>query len=63
MIGDIDKTVRPLVLVIPKKSRYVKIFKFEEGNDKLMSFRIEDEKLPEKYKAIWTKIKDLAISS
>ena len=52
MIGDIDKTVRPLVLVIPKKRRYVKIFKFEEGNDKLMSFRIDDEKLPEKYKAI-----------
>ena len=25
----------------------------------LMSFRIDDEKLLEKYEAIWTKIKDL----
>ena len=28
-------------------------------NNKLASFRIDDEKLLEKYKAIWTKIKDL----
>ena len=28
-------------------------------SNKLMSFRIDDEKLLEKYKAIWTKIDDL----
>ena len=44
-------------------SRYVKTFKVKEGdkdkNNKLMSFRINDEKLLEKYKAIWTKIGNL----
>ena len=28
-------------------------------NNKLMSFHIDDKKLSEKYKSIWTKIKDL----
>ena len=28
-------------------------------NDKLMSFRIDDKKLLEKYKTIWTKTEDL----
>ena len=44
-------------------SGYVKTFKVKERDkdksNKLMSFRIEDEKLLEKYKAIWTKIEDL----
>ena len=44
-------------------SGYVKTFKVKDGdkdkNNKLMSFRIDDEKLLEKYKAIWTKIQDL----
>ena len=43
-------------------SGYVKIFRVKEGdkdkNNKLMSFRIDDEKLLEKYKVIWTKIED-----
>ena len=55
-----DKTIRPLVLMMPKMSGYVKTFKVKEGNkdktNKLMSFPIVDEKLLEKYKAIWTKI-------
>ena len=36
-------------------------FKDEDGNKKkeLMSFCIDDEKLLEKYKTIWTKIQDL----
>ena len=42
---------------------YVKTFKVKEGdkdkNNKLMSFRINDEKLLEKYKSIWTKIEYL----
>ena len=44
---------------MPKMSGYVKTFKVKEGNNKLMSFRIDDEKLLEKYKAIRIKIEDL----
>ena len=44
-------------------SGYVKIFKSKNEdkykNNKLMSFRIDDGKLLEKYKTIWTKIKNL----
>ena len=40
-------------------SGYVKIFKFKEGDNKLVFFRIDDEKLLEKYNSIWTKIEDL----
>ena len=40
-------------------SGYVKTFKVQDKNSKLMSFPIDDEKLLEKYKAIRTKIKDL----
>ena len=44
---------------------YIKKFKVEDGdkdkNNKWMSFRINDEKLLEKYKAIWAKIEDLKI--
>ena len=59
MIGYLDKIVRPLVLKMPKMSGYVKTFKIKEGNNKLISFRIDDEKLLEKYKTIWIKIEDL----
>ena len=45
---------------MPKMNGYVQTFKIKDGdkdeNNKLMSFRIDDEKLLEKYKAIWTKI-------
>ena len=54
-----DKDIRPLVLIIPKISGYAKTFKVEDKINKLMSFRIDDEKLFQKYKAIWTKIEDL----
>ena len=37
-------------------SGYVKTFNHKVG---VMSFRIDDNKLSEKYKTIWTKIKDL----
>ena len=59
MIGYLDKAIRPLVFIIPKLSGYVKTFKVKEGNKKLISFHINDEKLLEKYKSIWTKIEDL----
>ena len=44
MIGYLDKAIRPLVLIMPKMSGYVKTFKVKEGNNKLMSFRIDNEK-------------------
>ena len=37
----------------------VKAFKVKGKNNKLISLNINDEKLLEKYKTIWTKIEDL----
>ena len=63
LIGYLDKTIRPLVLIMPKISGYVNAFKVEYRdkykNNKLMCFCIYDEELLEKYKAIWTNIEDL----
>ena len=63
LIEYLDKAVRPLVLITPKMSGYVKTFKVKYGDkdksNKLASFHIDDKKLLEKYKAIWTKIEDL----
>ena len=63
MIWYLDKVTRQLALIVPKMSGYVKIFKVKDGDkdesDKLMSFRIDDEKILKKYKANWTKIEDL----
>ena len=39
-------------------SGYVKTFKVKDKNNKLMSFRINNEKELEKNKVIWTKIED-----
>ena len=55
LIGYLDKVRRLLAFIMPKMNGYVKTFKVEEGNNKLMTFRIDDEKLLEKYKAIWSK--------
>ena len=43
---------------MPKRG-HVKTFKVEDKNSTLMSFYMDDEKLLEKYKAIWTKIEYL----
>ena len=59
LIRYLHKSIRPLVLIIPKMSGYVQTFKVEDKNNKLFSFLIDDGKLLEKYKAIWTKIEDL----
>ena len=40
-----DKAIRPLVLIMPKMSGYVKTFKVEDKNNKLMSYCIDDGKL------------------
>ena len=58
-IGYLDEVIKPLVLILPKMSGYVKTFKVKEKSNKLMSFRMNEEKLLQKYKAIWTKIEDL----
>ena len=48
---------------MPNKIGYIKTFKNKDGdknkNNKLMSLRIDDDKVFEKYKIIWTKIEDL----
>ena len=63
LIRYLDKNIRPLVLIIPGMSRYVNTFKIKDGdedtNNELMSLHIDDEKLWEQYKTIWTKIEDL----
>ena len=50
-----------IVLIMPKMNGYVKTFKVEDKNNKWMLCDIDDEKLLQKYKAIWTKIEDLEI--
>ena len=59
LIGYLHEVIRPLVLIIPKMSWYIKTVK--EKNNKLTSFRMDNVKLLEKYKTIWTKIEDLKI--
>ena len=50
---------------MPKMSRYVKTFKVKDGdkdkNNKQISFGIDDERLLEKYEAIWSKIEELKV--
>ena len=59
LIGYLHETIRALILKMPKMTGYVMTFKVEEGNNKLTPFRIDNGKLLEKYKAIWTRIEDL----
>ena len=51
-IGYLDKTIRLLVLIIPKINGCVKTSKVKGGNGKLIFFRTDDQKLLEKSKAI-----------
>ena len=59
LIGYLDKVIWPLVLIIPQTSGYARTFKVTEGSNKLMCFRMDDEKLLKKYKAVWTKFEGL----
>ena len=59
LIGYLDDIIRPLVLIFPKMSRYVKTFKVKDGdkvknNKLLMSFSIDEEKLLEKCNTVWS---------
>ena len=58
LIGYLDDVIRPLVLVLPKLSGYLKTFKGRDKNNKLISLRVDDDMLLEKYKTIWIKIED-----
>ena len=55
----IEKAIRQLVLIMPKMKGYVKTFKVEDNNNRSTSFLIDNGKLLEKYKAIWTEIEGL----
>ena len=50
----LGKVIRPLVLVLPKMSGYIKTFKVKDGdkdkNNKFLSFCVDDEKLLKKIK-------------
>ena len=54
-----DKAIKPLDLIMPKISGYVKKIKVEDKINKLVSFIIDDDMLLEKYKSIWTKIENI----
>ena len=58
-IAYLDKYIRPLVLIMPKKSVYFKTFKMKDKISIIISFRIDDEKLLEKYNAIWIETEDV----
>ena len=62
MIEYLDEVIRPLVLILLKISGYIDTFKSKGGdknkNNELMSLSIDDDKLLQKYKTIWTKIED-----
>ena len=49
-----DNVVRPLCIILPQISRYIKYFENERQN---MSFMIEDDGVLVKYNEIWNKIK------
>ena len=50
-------------MILPKRSGYVNAFKDKDEdknkNNRLISLCIDDEKLSEKHKTIWTKIENL----
>ena len=63
LTGCLDEVIKPLVMKLSKINGYVKTFKDKGGdnnkNNQLMSFRIDDDELLEKYITFWTKIEDL----
>ena len=61
LVGYLHKVIRSLVLISPKMSRYVKTFEVKDGdkdkNNKLMSFRIDCEKLLKNIKLLELRLK------
>ena len=52
-----DGVVRPLCVILPQMSGYIKYF---ENGGKNMSFKIEEESVYLKYTEIWNKIKNIS---
>ena len=56
-----DKTIRPLVLIMPKMSGYVQILKVKgekkDKSNKVMSFRIDYENLLKNIKLLGLRLK------
>ena len=50
-----DKTVKPLCIILPQMTGYIKYF---ENGGKNMSFVIKDDDVLDKYNEIWDKIKE-----
>ena len=48
-----DNKVKPLYIMLPKRSAYVKSY---DGQTKWMYFLIEDDELLQKYNTIWDKV-------
>ena len=61
LIEYLDIVMKPIFLIIPKISKYVKKFNVNGGdknkNNKMMPFRVIDEKLLEKYKLFRLRLK------
>ena len=51
-----DGVIKPLCIVLPQMSGYIKYF---ENGAKNMSFKIEDEDVYLKYNEIWNKVKSI----
>ena len=51
-----DGVIRPLCVILPQMSGYIKYF---ENGEKNMSFKIEEESVYLKYTEIWNKIKSI----
>ena len=61
LIEYLDIVMKPIFLIIPKISKYAKKFNVNGGdknkNNKMMPFRVIDEKLLEKYKLFRLRLK------
>ena len=55
-VGYLHDVIRPVCVILPQMSGYVKCF---DNGGKNMSFKIEEESVYLKYTEIWNKIKDI----
>ena len=55
-LNGISGIVKPLCIILPQRSGWIKYF---ENGGKNMSFKIEDDEVYVKYNSVWNKIKEL----
>ena len=55
-LDDISGIVKPLCIILPQRSGWIKYF---EHGGKNMLFKIEDDEVYVKYNSVWNKIKEL----